>query len=393
MALTAIGIKAAADGKHHDGGGLELRKRAGAGRWVWRYSFGGKRREMGLGVWPVVSLSDARKERDRWAAVLARGLDPITEREAQKAAALAEMRRHDPNLEDLAREVLEARKAGLRREGKAARWLSPLERHVFPKIGRKPVSTVHQTDVKAALAPIWRTKYPTAEKALQRLRIVFRQGKLMGYDCDPFTVDAAQHMLGQVIHTPEPIAATPWQDVPALYARLADRGVAASCLQFMALTLVRAGGCRGARFDEIEGDIWTVPAERMKGQVGKVSDFRVPLPRAALDLVERRRALGGDLLFAGPTGRAVSDAALSKFMADNDEPGRPHGLRTSFRTWVQETDAAPWDVAETILSHTIGGKVERAYARSDLLERRRPVMEAWARHVTGAAENVVTLAR
>ncbi|MGH1414829.1 MAG: tyrosine-type recombinase/integrase [Pelagimonas sp.] len=381
--LTAVGIKKAGDGRHGDGAGLELHKSGATGKWIWRYSFAGKRRQMGLGTYPNVGLSDARKERGRWALVLSQGNDPITERTARKNAAKAEMERNDPPLEVLAAQVLESKKAGLRREGKAARWLSPLERHVFPKIGRKPISTIHQSDVKAALSGIWRTKTPTAEKAIQRLRIVFRQGKLMGFECDPFTIDAAQHMLGEVVHTAAPIPATPWQDVPALFEKLEDQGAVSSCLQLMILTAVRASGCRGMRFDEIDGDIWTVPSERMKGQVGKVRDFRVPLPAAAMDLIERRRALGGAFLFPGPKGNPVTDASLSKRMRDMEEAGRPHGFRTSFRTWVQDTDACSYDVAETILSHSIGGKVERSYARSDLLDRRRPVMEAWARHVTG----------
>jgi hypothetical protein len=267
--LTAVAIRKAGLGRLGDGKGLELHKADGTGKWVWRYSFAGKRRQMGLGTWPDVSLADARAQRDKWASVLTQGRDPITERRAEIEAARAEIERDNPTLETLARDVLESRKATLRNDGKAGRWLSPLERHIFPKIGRKPISSIRQHDIKAALAPIWRTKHPTAEKAIQRLRIVFRQGKLMGYDCDPFTVDAAQHMLGAVIHTPEPIAATHWQDIPDLFARLEGRGTTAACLRFMMLTLVRASGCRGARFDEIEGDVWTVPAERMKGQVGK----------------------------------------------------------------------------------------------------------------------------
>ncbi|WP_375553413.1 tyrosine-type recombinase/integrase [Roseovarius mucosus] len=387
--LTAVAIKKAGPGRLGDGNGLELHKAETTGKWVWRYSFGGKRRQMGLGTWPGVGLADARAERDRWALVLTKGRDPITERKAEISAARAEIERDDPTLESLARDVLEARKATLRREGKSARWLSPIERHLFPKLGRKPVSEIRQHDIKAALSGIWRTKHPTAEKAIQRLRIIFRQGKLMGYECDPFTVDAAQHMLGAVIHTPEPIPATPWQEIPALFARLENRGATAACLRFMMLTLVRASGCRGARFDEIEGDVWTVPADRVKGQVGKVRDFRVPLSREALEIVETRRALGGAYLFAGPSGKPVSDAGVSNYLRDMGEDGRPHGFRTSFRTWVQDTDACPWDVSETVLAHVIGGKVERTYARSDLLERRRPVMQAWADHVTGTGAEVV----
>ncbi|WP_240611655.1 tyrosine-type recombinase/integrase [Roseovarius nitratireducens] len=382
--LTAVAIRKAGPGRLGDGKGLELHKGDTTGKWVWRYSFAGKRRQMGLGTWPDVSLADARAQRDRWASVLTQDRDPITERRAAIESARAEIERDDPTLETLTRDVFEARKAILRAEGKAGRWLSPLENHIFPKIGRKPISTVRQHDIKAALERLWRTKHPTATKAIRRLRIIFQQGKLMGYDCDPFTVDAAKHMLGAVIHTPEPIPATPWQDIPDLFARLEGRGTTAACLRFMILTLVRASGCRGARFDEIEGDLWTVPAARMKGQVGKVRDFRVPLSDAAMEIVEARRALGGEYLFAISNGNPVSDAGLSKFMRDMGEPGRPHGFRTSFRTWVQDTDATGWEVSETVLAHTIGGRVERSYARSDMLERRRPVMQAWADYVTGA---------
>lgn len=389
--LTAVAIRKAGSGRLGDGRGLELRKRGNTGNWVWRYSFAGKRREMGLGIWPTVSLSDARAERDRWALALSQGRDPITERRSALEAAKADMSRDDPSLSCLARDVLDARRDLLKGGGRAGRWLSPLERHVFPKLGNRPISTVRPHDIKDALAPIWRTKYPTAEKAIQRLRIIMRQGKLMGFDCDPFTVDAAEHLLGPVLHNAAPIAATPWQDIPDLFDRLKDRGTSAACLRFMILTLVRASGCRGARFDEIDGAVWTVPAERMKGFVGKVADFRVPLSDVALELVETRRAFGGEYLFEGRRGRHISDAALSKFMREMGEEGRPHGFRTSFRTWVQDTDACPWDVSETILAHTIGGRVERSYARSDLLERRRPVMQAWADYVTRAGENVMRL--
>jgi PAS domain-containing protein len=169
--LTAVAIRKAGPGRLGDGRGLELQKGEGAGKWVWRYSFAGKRRQMGLGTWPDVSLADARAQRDKWALMLAQGRDPITERRAAIEAARAEMERDDPTLETLARDVLDARKATLRREGKAGRWLSPLERHVFPKIGRKPISAVRRHDIKAALDGIWRSRHPTATKAIQRLRI------------------------------------------------------------------------------------------------------------------------------------------------------------------------------------------------------------------------------
>ena len=151
--------------------------------------------------------------------------------------------------------VLDAIKAKLRGDGERGRWMSPLARHVFPKIGRKPVSMIRQVDIRDALAPIWRSKHPTAQKAIQRLRIIFRQGKLMGYQVDPFVIEAAKHMLGEVVHETTPIAATPWQEIPCLFQRLEDQGAVTQCLRLMILTLVRGTGCRMARFDEFDGDV------------------------------------------------------------------------------------------------------------------------------------------
>ena len=383
MALTAVGIRKASDGRLGDGNGLALHKKGNSGKWIYRYQLNGVRREMGLGTWPTVSLAEARKERDRWALVRNQGKDPISVRDAERAELAAEQSRCDPTLQECAEQAFEVRKAGLRKGGASARWMSPLERHVFPSIGRKPMSAISQEDIRATLYPIWRSKAPTAEKAIQRLRIVFRHGQLRDLDCDPATVDAAQQLLGHTSHKTTPTPATDWQDIPDLYGWLEGRGSSASCLQFMLLTLVRVTGCREARFEEFSGDLWTVPAERMKGQEGKVRDFRVPLSPQAQAIVDRRRALEGEWLFTGHKGRPLCDSSMSKFLRDNGVEGKPHGFRTSFRTWVQDNETASWEVAETILAHSIGDKTERAYARSDLLDLRRSVMAKWADYVTG----------
>jgi integrase len=389
--LTAVAIAAAPAGKLSDGAGLVLVKTDTAGKWLWRYSFAGSRREMGLGSYPAVTLATARKSRDKWAGVLAGGKDPITERERQRDAEKAEMDRTDPTLAEVAVTVFEARKAGLRGDGTRGRWFSPLAVHVLPKIGGMRISQIHQSDIHRTLKPIWATKVATAEKTIQRLGVIFRQAKLMGLECDPFTVDAARHMLGEVRHEAEPITATPWQDIPDLYARLCDRGVSHQALRMMILTAVRSAGVRGMRFGEVDGDIWTVPADRVKGREGKAKPFRVPLSQAALDVLAVSSEYAPDYVFPGQ-GRSdcISDVAIQKALNMLGEAGRPHGFRTSFRTWCEETEQ-PWDAAETALGHTIKGKVERAYARSDLLDRRRVVMDRWAAHVTGQAANVVRL--
>ncbi|WP_146592451.1 tyrosine-type recombinase/integrase [Puniceibacterium confluentis] len=390
--LTNISIKNAEPGRLSDGRGLILDKSpTGSGRWLYRYQHLGKRRDMGLGSWPTISLAQARSTRDKWAAVLADGRDPISVRQAQKDAEKAERDHQDPTFAEMVTVVFEARKASLRGDGTRGRWRSPLDTHVIPKIGRLRMSSIHQSDIKSALQPIWRTKHPTAEKALQRTLIVFREARAMGIACDPFVVDAAKRMLGIVRHEPTHIAATPWQDMPALYASLRPERSSHLCLRWMILTLVRADGCKGALASEVDGNVWTVPSDRIKGVEGRVTDFRVPLPAEAMRIVEDARDLGQEMLFPGRRSRSLSSTALEKALNEMGETGRPHGFRSSFRDWVQDTDAAGYEVSETILGHKVGNRVERSYARSDLLERRRPVMEAWARFVTGAAQNAVAI--
>ena len=387
--LTATAIKAAADGKHQDGGGLVLIKSGAAGKWVYRYSHLGKRREMGLGSWPTITLAEARKARDGWALELASGRDPIVMREERRAAEIAERDRSDPTFAELVQIVFEARRDTLRAGGERGRWLSPLQVNILPRMGRARASEISRHVIADALRPIWRTKTPTAEKSLRRIRLVLREGNLMGFRCDPIESDAAARILGDVRHVATPIASTRWQDIPDLYERLGE-GELADCLRFLILTAMRTEACAGARICEIEGDTWTVPAIRMKGTERAAADFRVPLSTEAQEVVRRAARYSGDMLFATYTGKRPTSTGLIKRLNALGEAGRPHGFRTTFRTWCQD-HAVSWEVAETALGHTIGSRIERTYARSDLLDRRRPVMQAWADFVTGAAGNVVQL--
>jgi integrase len=218
----------------------------------------------------------------------------------------------------------------------------------------------------------------------------------MGIDCHEETIEIALQHLGEHVHRAVQIAATEWQRIPEVYAQLENGGTGAKALQFMILTLVRSGGCRGARFDEMPDDVWTVPAARMKGRKGKTSDFRVPLSDEAMRIRDQMAEINDELVFAGMrkvSGKGITDVAIEKVLNQMKEPGRPHGFRTSFRTWVQDTDATSFDVAETILAHSIGNRVERTYARSDMIEKRRVVMQLWADFVTGRASagNVVPI--
>lgn len=390
-ALTHVQIKNAGDGKLQDGGGLILRKKAGSGKWIFRYSHLGKRREMGLGQWPVVSLSEARKTRDQWAAVLAAGNDPIESRRQQQAAAVAERDREDPTFAELVDLVFEARKDSLRGQGKRGRWRSPLDLYAIPAFGKKAGSKVSKWDIVQALRPIWRDKHPTAEKTIQRIRIVLRSARLMGFPTDTEIVDAAQEMLGVVNHETIPMRSVDWRDIPELYRSLGGT-TAGRCNQWIILTLVRIDAAKRAALSEFDGDVWTVPSDRIKGLEGKVTDFRVPLPVQAVEFVNQARELEQQFLFPGQSGKKpITDAAVEKCLREVEAGGTPHGFRASFKTWVQETEACSWEVAETILNHKIGGKTERAYARSDLLDLRRVAMQKWADFVTGAEAKVVPL--
>ena len=385
--LTQIQIKNAPDGKLEDGRGLRLVKKGAVGKWVFRFSHLGKRREMGLGAWPALSLAAARSARDGWAAELVAGNDPIQLRDAAQAQAIAERDRQDPTFAELVTMVFESRQATLRGGGMRGRWRSPLDLYMIPAIGNKRISQVTQRDVVDALKPIWKAKHPTATKAIQRTRIVLATGRMMNFECDPQIIDAAKHFLGEVNHKITPMRSVAWQDVPELYAKLGGT-TSGLCNQWIILTLVRMDAARGACLSEIDGDLWTVPADRMKGKEGKVQDFRVPLSGPALEIADNIRRVGMEYLFSARKG-PISDAAVEKCLRTHCADGTPHGFRTSFRTWVQDTDACSFEVAETVLSHNIGGTVERSYARSDLLDRRRIVMDKWAHFVTGETSNVV----
>lgn len=390
--LKPLQIKNAAIGKHADGGGLYFVKTTKSAKWIYRYSFAERRREMGLGSYPAVSLAEARRERDKWAEQLRTGTDPITERDRQRQIIADEINKEDPTLSDLALLTFEAKKAGLRGGGDRGRWFSPIKTHIIPKIGSMRVSQITQAHVVDALRPIWRTKHPTAEKAWQRLRIIFKHGELCGYSVSPLIVERAVHMLGEVNHTTEHIEATDWRAIPSLYEKLDKDKTSHRALQLLILTAVRIHSVRAAQKEEFEGDIWTIPKERMKGREGKATDFRVPLSEQAQDLLSSWiKETDEQYLFSARKGKPLTDRSIEKALDDIGESGRPHGLRTAFRSWVQDTEAASYDVAETSLGHIIGNKVERSYARSDLLDQRRILMQKWADFVTGVEAKVVQL--
>ena len=388
--LTAGFLKAPKPGKHCDGAGLWLVVRDdGGAQWVLRVTVHGRRREMGLGGYPVLGLAAARKLAGRWRDVAAAGRDPIKEREAEERAA----RREDISLAILTADAFEARKAELKGDGTAGRWLSPLTLHVLPKLGKVPVTDLDQRDIRDCLAPLWHVKADTARKALNRLSIVLRHAAALGLDVDLQATEKAKALLGKTRHVAKNIPAMAWADVPGFYASLEEPTPTHLALRLLILTGVRSTPLRTIRLDQIEGDVWTVPGESMKGRKGATDAFRVPLSREALRIIDlaRPHARNG-FLFANNRQGVISDMTLGRHMERRGLEARPHGFRTSLRTWLAEATDAPHEVAEAMLAHVADSGVVRAYRRTDFLEQRRALAERWADYVTGGAGKVVKLA-
>lgn len=256
-----------------------------------------------------------------------------------------------------------------------------------------PVEDIDQQDIKNTLAPIWHTKADTAQKAMNRLGIVLRHGAAMGLDVDLQAVSKAKALLGKTRHKVTHTPALPWKEVPAFYESLDEGTLTHLALRFLILTAVRSKPIRFARFEEIDGDVWTIPAENMKGTKDKLLEFRVPLSEEALAVIARAKPLAREgFLFPSVRKGVISDATMSRLMERRGMAERPHGFRSSFRTWCAEATDTPREVAETALAHVTGSAVERSYRRTDYLEQRRVLMERWADHVTGGTGKVVRIA-
>lgn len=378
-------------GKHCDGNGLWLIVREdGGAQWVLRVTVFGRRREMGLGGYPSLGLAEARRIADRWRKVVIEGLDPIKVREAEIRAA----RREDISLSVITADAFEARKAELKDDGKAGRWLSPLQLHVLPKLGKVPVTDIDQRDLRDCLTPIWHAKAETARKALNRVAIVLRHAAALGIDVDLQVPEKAKALLGKTRHVPKHIPAIAWRDVPDFYSTLSEPSPTHLALRLLILTGVRSKPLRNIQLSQIEGKIWTIPAELMKGGKDTTEPFRIPLSKEALRVIELTKPFARNgFLFPNSKKSVISDMTLSRHMQRRGMEARPHGFRTSLRTWLAETTDAPHEVAETMLAHVTDSSVVRAYRRTDFLDQRAALLERWANHVTGSEGSVLQFGR
>jgi integrase len=385
--LSARKAATASIGTHSDGGGLYLRVRQNGSRaWVFRWAREGRVREMGLGPLHTVSLSDARNTAQRYRLLLAEGVDPLHRRRTDQAA-----RGGTPTFRECAERFLEAQSQGWSNPKHRAQWASTLSQHAYTRLGELPVDQVDTPGVLDVLQPLWQTKTETASRLRGRIERVLDWAKVRGYRSAENPARWRGHLQALLpapakVKPPRHHTALDWRQIPRFMSDLRARGgVGARALEFAILTVARSGEVRGMKWSELDGDVWIVPALRMKGR----REHRVPLTaRAVAILDEVKRFDSPDLVFPGErSGRPMSDMTLAAVLR---RMGRPditvHGFRSTFRDWAGETTAHPREVCEQALAHRLQDRAEAAYRRGDLMEKRRLLMVDWEAYCCSIAE-------
>jgi integrase len=387
---------------HTDGGGLYLQVTNGGARtWIYRFMLNRRAREMGLGPLHTISLAEAREKARECRKLRLEGIDPIEARKAKRgeerlAAATA------MTFQECAEAYIAAHKAGWKNPKHAAQWPSTLETYVYPMFGSLPVQAVDVGLVMKALEPIWQEKPETASRVRGRIESILDWAAARGFRKGENPARWRGHLdnllparskVRKVEHHP----ALPYAEMGEFIAALREQGgVGARALEFLILTAARTGELIGARWDEFDlgANMWTIPTERMKA--GK--EHRVPLSGRALAIIEEMKAARvNDHPFVFPggrQGRPLSNMAMLQLLRRMGRHGlTAHGFRSTFRDWAAEQTHFPTEVAEMALAHTVSDKVEAAYRRGDLVQKRRELMEAWARYCeTRPGGNIIPLA-
>ena len=387
--------------------GLYLQLTPKGGRtWILRMLIGGRRRDIGLGGYPTVTLAQARDKAREARDKVERGIDPVEERKAAKAR-LIEARRKGMLFSEAVDKALATKLDAFRNEKHRAQWRSTLDNYALPEIGALSVNEIDTAAVLRCLQPIWATKTETATRLRGRIEAVLSWATVAGHRTGDNPARWAGN-LKELLPAPSKVAkesnhpALQLDDAPAWLADLRKReGFPARALEFLTLTAARSGEVRGAAWDEIGLDkaLWIIPAQRMKMK----REHRVPLTAEAVALLKALPKLEGNpLVFPGARGGQLSDMALSMLMKRqhtaavaacgsgyldrvSKRPAVPHGLRSTFRDWVAERTSYPGEMAEVALAHRISSAVEAAYRRGDMIEKRRQMMAEWEKFLTGSS--------
>lgn len=382
--------------------GLLLQITPSGGRsWVLRVRVGQKRREIGLGGYPSVTLGQARDKAREIRNQVVEGIDPVEQRKALRAELAAAQRRNLTFSAAMER-YFESKLDAFKNKKHRAQWQSTLRTYAEPQLGAMDVNDITVQDVLRVIEPIWRTKTETANRVRGRIEAILSWATVSGHRSGDNPASWKGN-LKELLPAPSKIKdatnfpALALVDLPRWAKAVSARqGMSARALEFVVLTCARSGEARGATWDEIdlERALWTIPAQRMKAK----REHRVPLSEAAVELLRRLPVMmGNPFVFPAPRGGELSDMALSQTMrrvheADlgggffdeqSKRPAVPHGLRSTFRDWVSEETNYPNEMAEVALAHKISNAVEAAYRRKDMVEKRRRMMEAWANQIAG----------
>ena len=354
--------------------------------WVLRVVVNGKRRELGLGSYPDLSLAKAKEEAAGYRLTARRGGDPAAERDKRHVLPIT--------FEEAARAAHEQHKSSWRNEKHRAQWINTLETYAFELIGQKRVSEIESPDVLKVLAPIWLTKPETARRVRQRMALVFDWARAHGHregenPCNAARAGAA--LPKQPIKSEEErhFAAMAYADVPAFVRSLGSGPASQSlllALEFLILTAARTGEVIGAKWSEIDLNkaVWTIPAERMKAK----RKHRMPLSGRAIEILKAASSLTkrGGYVFPGVEADRLSNMAFLMLLRRMGKDCTVHGFRSAFRTWAEEKTNFPRQVYEGALAHGINDKTEASYNRTDQIEKRRKLMAAWESYISGGAK-------
>jgi integrase len=408
MALTALQIKHAKEGMHADGSGLYLRVQAsGAKSWIFRFQLNNKRREMGIGTLAAKPAPEARSEAAQLAAMIRNGIDPIEDRKAKAELVALESQKTAAavtTFRQVATAYIDNHRASWKNAKHAQQWENTLEQYAGPIIGDKPVGEITTEEILSILQPLWITKTETASRLRSRIELVLSYAKALKLRHGENPAIWRGH-LDAIL--PKESKVKKIQHQPALpYLQIADfmkklrttNGSGARALEFGILTATRSSEVRLAEWSEIdfETKLWTIPAVRMKAK----REHWVPLSHQAIKLLENLPRVEEDkFIFVGTRDkRPLSDMTLSAVIRrfndvkdgqtppwidpSNDREVVPHGFRSTFRDWAAEVGHYPRELAEHALAHSLPDKVEAAYQRGTMLERRRPMMQAWSDYTT-----------
>lgn len=383
--LTALKVKRAKPGRHGDGSGLHLVvSDTGAKKWVLRIQKDGRRHDLGLGSASDVTLAEAREAAQDIRRAVRNGMSPLATRQRANQAI--------PSFRKAAKLVHEEHKPSWKNEKHAAQWLSTLETYAFPRLGDLPVNQIDGPLVRDVLADIWLTVPETARRVRQRIGTVLDYAHAKGWRETEIPLRAVSRGLPKQPKQKNHFAAMHWQDVPPFIDNMEETLKAGEtvCLaiEFLILTAARSGEVRGARWSELdlEEKTWRIPAERMKAS----EPHRVPLSDRAVEILRRmtelRRTDDADaFVFEGQkSGRPLSDMTLSMPLRRAELDITVHGFRSAFRDWAAERTSFPRELAEKALAHAVRNKVEAAYQRGDLFDKRRELMDSWAQYCQSA---------